>query len=56
MCVWDLATGEPQGADLPGHKGPPALLRFFNDDKQLATAGDDGTLRIWNLAYCANCG
>ena len=50
MCVWDLATGEPQGADLPGHKGPPALLRFFNDDKQLATAGDDGTLRIWNLA------
>ena len=50
MCVWNLETGEPYGADLPGHIKPPNSVRFFNHDQQLASAGDDGTIRIWNLA------
>jgi WD40 repeat protein len=50
MCVWNLDTGEPFGADLPGHVKPPNSLRFIDHDRQLASAGDDGTIRIWNLA------
>ncbi len=50
MCVWNLATGNPLGTNLPGHVQPPNSLRFFNHDQQLASAGDDGTIRIWNLA------
>ena len=49
-CVWNLETGEPIGADRPGHFLPANTLRFFNHDQQLASAGDDGTIRIWNLA------
>ena len=50
ICVWDLQTGEQFGADRPGHFESPNSLRFFNQDQQLASAGDDGTVRIWNLA------
>ena len=50
FCVWNMATGKPIGADLPGHVLAPNALRFFNHDQQLASAGDDGTIRIWNLA------
>ncbi len=50
MCVWNVATGQPLGADLPGHIQPPNTIRFLPGDRQLATAGDDGTVRIWNLS------
>jgi WD40 repeat protein len=50
MCVWNVATGQPLGADLPGHVRPPNTIRFLPGDRQLATAGDDGTVRIWNLS------
>ena len=50
ICVWDLQTGEQYGADRPGHFESPNTLRFFNHDQHLASAGDDGTIRIWNLA------
>ncbi len=49
MCVWDLSTGKPLNAGTPGHSKPPSILRFFDHDKQLASAGDDGTIRIWNV-------
>ncbi|HEV2971383.1 MAG TPA: M56 family metallopeptidase, partial [Pirellulales bacterium] len=49
MCVWDLKTGEPIAADVSGHTQPPNSIRFLPGDDQLATAGDDGTIRIWNL-------
>jgi WD40 repeat protein len=49
-CVWNLATGEVHGADRPGHFQAPNSLRFFDGDRQLASAGDDGTIRVWNLA------
>ncbi len=50
MCVWNVATGQPLGADLAGHVRPPNTIRFLPGDRRLATAGDDGTVRIWNLA------
>jgi WD40 repeat protein len=50
MCVWNAETGEQFGADLPGHVKPANSLRFFDQDRQLASASDDGSIRIWNLA------
>ena len=50
MCVWKVATGQLLGADLTGHVRPPNTIRFLPGDRQLATAGDDGTIRLWNLA------
>ena len=50
LCVWNVATGKPIDGDWPGHVEPPHSLRFFDHDRQLASAGDDGTIRIWNLA------
>ena len=35
---------------LAGTRRAPHSLRFFDHDRQLASAGDDGTIRIWNLA------
>ena len=35
---------------LDGHKGPVWSLAFAADGKTLATAGDDGTARLWELA------
>ncbi|MEX2139114.1 MAG: WD40 repeat domain-containing protein [Pirellulales bacterium] len=49
MCVWNLETGERYGRDLPGHHDQPAILRFFPDEERLASAGDDGTIRLWKL-------
>jgi WD40 repeat protein/beta-lactamase regulating signal transducer with metallopeptidase domain len=50
MCVWNLETGKRLGSELPGHFKPPNSIRFLPGDRQLATAGDDGTVRVWNLA------
>ena len=50
MCVWDLDTGKTLGTDKPGHLASPNTLRFFDADRQLATAGDDGAIRVWKIA------
>jgi WD40 repeat protein len=50
MCVWNLETFAPLGADLHGHVLPPNTIRFLPDDRRLVTAGDDYTIRLWNLA------
>ena len=50
MCVWDVATGRPLNAGLPGHVRPPNTIRFLSGEERVATAGDDETVRIWNLS------
>jgi WD40 repeat protein len=50
MGVWNLETGEPIVPDLAAHLKPPNSIRFLPDDRELVTSGDDGTIRLWNLA------
>ncbi|MEX2139112.1 MAG: M56 family metallopeptidase [Pirellulales bacterium] len=50
LCVWNVATGERLGSDLIGHEHAPNTLRFLRGDEGLVSAGDDATVRIWNIA------
>ncbi|WP_240677097.1 hypothetical protein [Actinacidiphila soli] len=50
--MWDPLAGTPVGAPLTGHTGEVrAVAGFAAPDGRtlLATAGGDGTVRVWDL-------
>lgn len=47
ILLWDSHTGE-QIATLNGHIGNVNSVAFESDGETLLSAGDDGTIRIWN--------
>jgi WD40 repeat protein len=47
--VWDVKTGRLK-ARLDGHRGSVTGLAFTSDGKGLLSSGDDGSLRLWDVA------
>src|SRR5262249_11525268 len=41
---------QPAALPLPGHKGKVHVVAFSADGKSALTAGDDGVVRVWDLA------
>jgi WD40 repeat protein len=47
--LWDTSTGKKL-FDLRGHSAMVSFLAFSSDDRRLATASRDGTIRVWEVA------
>jgi len=49
IYIWNAQTGE-QTRQLVGHRGTINSLCFLPDGHRLASASDDGTIRLWDVA------
>src|SRR5207248_1496618 len=48
VCAWDIVTGR-QLSHSPGHAGPVRSLAVASDGRQALSAGDDASVRLWDL-------
>src|ERR1700722_7610441 len=48
ISIWNVANGKLLGA-IRGHKGPIRSLAWSLDGQTLASAGDDGTVRLFSF-------
>lgn len=49
LRFFDSDTGTEQYATAEAHQGPVSSLRYSRDGRMLFSAGDDGTVRQWDL-------
>ena len=47
--IWDARTGEQVAALVPGHVGYAPVISWSPDSSVVATAGHDGTARVWHF-------
>jgi WD40 repeat protein len=47
LHVWDLATGKCLSGEFAGHEGLVGPVAFLGQSDTVATAGYDGTVRLW---------
>lgn len=51
LYCWDLESGQPdKPKQLNGHTARVMLMEFGDDDTELFTGGEDGTLVCWDLS------
>jgi WD40 repeat protein len=48
ISLWSIDTGKVV-KELPGHISATMAVAFSEDEKLLASAGTDGTIKVWNL-------
>ncbi len=48
--LWDVATGQPRGEPLSGHKGLVWDIAFSPDGSRLVSAGNDDQVVVWDVA------
>ncbi|MEJ2211712.1 MAG: WD40 repeat domain-containing protein, partial [Anaerolineae bacterium] len=48
--VWDLAAGSRLSRRLGGHQAEASAMAFDPGGQILASGGDDGTIRFWDVA------
>ncbi|XP_052187877.1 uncharacterized protein LOC127798384 [Diospyros lotus] len=46
---WKELSALFSGQDIPAHEGPILTMRFSLDGQHLASAGEDGILRVWKV-------
>ena len=48
-CFWDLATDTIRRPGNSGRRNAITALEFFPDGRSLATGGNDGVLKVWDV-------
>jgi WD40 repeat protein len=49
LQIWNVSSGTPAGPALYGNIGGVKRVAFGRDEHQLATAGDDGQVIVWDV-------